>query len=162
MFAPEEHEQINAALRQSLADCMPAGSGGIIAVWDQPEAYQVAPVGDLAVAYGEHRAVGLGVQEALAALADEIRADAGRLSEPHLVGIGLIGHAPVGAIGPVASLLAVIDDSVHQIAWPHAQGQPAWEIKPVTAVEGKDCAAYVAAVADLLDALTGPVEGDAR
>lgn len=162
MFDADAHEQINAALRQSLADCMPESSGGFIAVWDGPDTYQTSPMGDLAATYAEHRSAGLGVTAALNALAAEIRADERGRPDRHLVGIGLIGHAPVGAIGPVASLLAVIEDCVHQVAWPHEQALPTWEIKPVTEVDNQACAAYAAALADLLDALTGPGVGGAR
>jgi hypothetical protein len=162
MLDPEVHEEINAGLRQSLADCMPKGTGGIVAVWYGPEQPQVAHASDLGTTYAEHRSAGLGVTAALGALATEIRADERGRPDPRLVGIGLVGHAPVEAIGLVASLLAVIDFRVHQIVWPHAQAVPTWEIKQVDEVDDEDCATYVAALCDLLDALTGQVEGGAR
>ncbi|MEU6858501.1 hypothetical protein AB0B28_06470 [Glycomyces sp. NPDC046736] len=152
------HEQINAGLRQSLADCMPTGSGGIIAVRDLPEQYEVAPMDDLTAAYGELRMTALGVTDALAALTAEIRSNA-NASDAHLVGIGLIGHAPIGTIGMVATLLAVVDGHVHQITWPHEQAMPIWEIKPRAEVDDAGCAAYAAAVQDLLDALASATEG---
>lgn len=162
MLDPEVHEQINAALRQSLADRMPGSLGDLIAVRDLPGTFQVTPMGDLAVTYGEHRAAGVGVTDALDALAAEIRTDGRGQPDPHLIGIGLIGHGPVGAIGPVASLLAVVDTCVHQIVWPHAQAQPTWDIKPVAEVDDEGCAAYVAALKGLLDACTGRTRGGAR
>jgi hypothetical protein len=162
MLDPEVHEEINAGMRQSLADCMPRGTGGIVAVWYGPEQSQVAHAGELGATYAEHRAAGLGVTAALETLAAEIRADERGRPDPHLVGIGLVGHAPVGTIGLVASLLGVIDSRVHQIVWPHAQAVPTWEIKAVTEVDDEDCAAYVAALGDLLDALTGVDEGGAQ
>ncbi|MCD0444282.1 hypothetical protein LO763_11680 [Glycomyces sp. A-F 0318] len=156
------HEQINTGLRQALADCMPTGSGGIIAVRGLPEKYEIAPMADLTATYGEHRMTGLGVAAALGALAVEIRSSAS-VPEPHLIGIGLIAHAPVGTIGTVAILLAVVDGHVHQITWPHEQGTPVWEIKPTENVDDADCAAYAAAAHDLLTALTGANdEGGAR
>lgn len=162
MLDPEAHEQINAALRQSLADRMPDSLGDFIAVRDLPGTFQVAPMGDLAVTYVEHRAAGLGVTDALGALAAEIHADGGRRSDPDLVGLGLIGHGPVRPIGAVASLLAVVDARVHQIVWPHTQAQPAWDIKPVTEVDDEACAAYLAGLQTLLDALIGTDDGGAR
>lgn len=161
MLDPEVHEEINAGMRQALADCMPAGSGGIVAVWDQPETYQVAPMDDLAVTFAEHRMAGLDVLAALGALAAEIRTDHRTGPEAHLIGLGLIGHAHTGPSGDVASMLAVVDGWSHQILWPHAQATPVWDVKPVPEVDDEGCAAYLAALGDLLDALTGPAEGGA-
>lgn len=162
MLDPEAHDEINAGLRQVLAGCMPTSSGGILAVWNGAEQYRVALMDDLAVTFAEHRMVGLDGPDALAALADEIRADRHGRPEPHLIGVGIIGHAAMERCGEVASAFAVVDGKSHQVVWPHRHASPVWEIKLATDVNDETCVAYLAAFTDLLDALTGAAEGGTR
>jgi hypothetical protein len=158
----EAQQQINAALRQMLADSMSEGSGGFIGVWDLPDRYQVAHIGDLAVTYAEQRSAGLGVMAALNTVAAEIRADERSQPDSHLVGLGLIGHAYMGPNGVVASLLALVEGWSHEILWLHAQAQPTWKIRPVADADDEDCATYLNALSNLIDALTGPACGGAK
>lgn len=158
----EAQQQVNAALRQALADSMPEGSGGFIGIWDLPDRYQVARMGDLAVTYAEHRSAGLGIMAALDAMAAEIRADECSQPDPHLVGLGLIGHAYMGPNGVVASLLAFVEGRSHEILWLHNQAQPTWKIRPETDVDDENCATYLKALSNLINALTSPACGGAR
>ncbi|MCC3762586.1 hypothetical protein K3N28_05820 [Glycomyces sp. TRM65418] len=162
MLDADTHQQINAALRQTLANSMPTCRGGIVAVWDLPRRYQVALMDDLAATFVEHRMAGLDIFAAFDALVTELRTDDHTQIEEHLIGLGLIGHAHMGSRGRVASLLALVDGWSHEILWPHAQAMPVWEVKPVADVDDEDCAVYLAALADLFNALTGRAEGGAR
>lgn len=161
MLDANAHDEINAGLRQVLAGCMPTSSGGILAVWNEAEQYRVAFMDDLTVTFAEHRMAGLDGPDALAALADEIRADRRTGPESHLIGVGIIGHAAMEC-GEVGSAFAVVDGWSHQVVWPHRNASPVWEIKPADEVDDETCVAYLDAFADLLDALTGPAEGGTR
>jgi hypothetical protein len=154
-FDPETHQQINAGLRQSLADCMPDASGGFVGVWDLPDRHEVTPMSDLAVPFFEHRMAGLDIPPAIECLVAEVGADTRRGPEPDLIGIGLIGHANMGLNGKVASVLAAVDGVSRQILWPHEQAQPTWEVKSASEVNDEDCTAIVGALANLLTALRG-------
>lgn len=151
----EAHRQVNAALRQMLADSMPDASGGIVAIRDLPDRFQALHMGDLTATLRENRMAGLDLLDALAALVAEVRADVHRQADPNLIGIGLIGHAFMGPNGNVASLLATVDGVSHQIMWPHSKAQPTWEIKAMAEVGDEDCAAYLVAAQNLIEALAG-------
>lgn len=162
MLDANAHDEINAGLRQVLAGCMPTSSGGILAVWNEAEQYRVAFMDDLTVTFAEHRMAGLDIFTAFDAVTTELRTDDRAEPEEHLIGLGLIGHADMGRCGEVASLLALVDGRSHEILWPHNQALPAWEIKPVADVDDEDCTAFLTALADLIDALTGRAKGGAQ
>ncbi|GAB4001333.1 hypothetical protein GCM10029992_36520 [Glycomyces albus] len=128
----QAHEQVNAALRQLLADCLPAGLGGLCGIWDEPGQYRVEAMPDLSATFAEHRMAGLDVHAALSELADELASGRARSVEPGLIGLGLIGRAPTGRSGKTGTCVAAVADRIHLIAWPMRQVAPVWSIKSAT------------------------------
>lgn len=153
----EAHERINAALRQTLADCLPGGMGGIAGIWDRDDRWTVAPMPDLAATFEEHRMAGLGVDVALEALAAEVQDDANARLEVGLVGVGIIGRAPTSESGVVGTCVAAVESQGHLISWPVDQAAPVWSIKPLDQVGGGQASTVAAALHRLHEALSRPL-----